>query len=323
MSNIIEQQDLVATPVDIETFVKDPQYLGNIVGDGIYPYWLEQFKKIYAASEGSPFFLSEYSEVLFAGALGAGRSFAAIVGFLYELYILTLVKDPHKKWSLLPTTPIDLVVITADASNTLLSDRILDCINVSPYFKSILLPNKGSALESDMFPNHVGLAIVANNRLLLGRAIFGAIVDDSCFPQEKPLCDLWLKNISELYTCSWRRGFSRFGCAGTTPLRMWVAVASSSPLYALVDERRKRGYGIYYVSPSIWETQAFKGIYCGDTFSVFVGSDTEPPKIVTDINDLVKYKDKVIQVPVEYHQDFEKNIRAAVQELAGIPVAKF
>jgi hypothetical protein len=56
---------------------------------------------------------------------------------------------------------------------------------------------------------------------------------------------------------------------------------------------------------------------------VFVGSDTEPPKIVTDINDLVKYKDKIIQVPVEYHQDFEKNIRDAVQELAGIPVAKF
>lgn len=323
MSSIIEQQDLVATPVDIETFVKDPQYLGDIVGDVIYPYWLEQFKKIYAASEGSPFFLSEYSEVLFAGALGAGRSFAAIVGLLYELYILTLVKDPHKKWTLLPTTPIDLAVITADASNTLLSDRILDCINVSPYFKSILLPNKGSALESDMFPNHVGLAIVANNRFLLGRAIFGAIVDDSCFPPEKPLCGLWFKNISELYTRSWLRGFSRFGCAGTTPFRMWVAVASSSPLYALVDERRKRGYDIYYVSPSIWETQAFKGVYCGDTFSVFVGSDTEPPKIVTDMNDLVKYKDKVIQVPVEYHLYFEKNIRAAVQDLAGIPVAKF
>lgn len=320
---IYNENDFVTQPVDIETFINNEEYLGKICGGRIYPYWLEQFKKIYAVSEGSQFFLSEYSEVLFAGAFGAGRSFAAIVGFLYELYILTLVKDPHKKWTLLPTTPIDLVVITADASNTLLSDRILDCINVSPYFKSILLPNKGSVLESDMFPNHVGLAVVANNRFLLGRAIFGAIVDDSCFPQEKPLCDLWFKNISELYTCSRRRGFSRFGCAGTTPLRMWVAVASSSPLYALVDERRKRGYGIYYVSPSIWETQAFKGVYCGGTFSVFVGSDTEPPKIVTDINDLVKYKDKIIQVPVEYHQDFEKNIRDAVQELAGIPVAKF
>lgn len=322
MSSIIEQQDLMATPVDIETFIKDPQYLGNIIEDGIYPYWLEQFKKIYAASDGSPFFLSEYSEVLFAGALGVGRSFAAIVGFLYELYILTLVKDPHKKWNLLPTTPIDLAVITADASNTFLSDRILDCIYASPYFKSILLPNKGDALVSDMFPNHVGLAIVAKTKFLLERAIFGAIVDDSCFPQEKPLCDLWIKNISELYADSWRRGFSRFGCAGTTPFRMWVAVASSSPLYALVAERRKQGYGVYYVSPSIWEVLAFKGIYCGDTFSVFVGSNTEPPKIVTDINDLVKYKDKVIQVPVEYRQNFEKNIRVAVQELAGIPIAK-
>jgi len=105
--------------------------------------------------------------------------------------------------------------------------------------------------------------------------------------------------------------------------RMWLAVSSDTPLYKLVEARRKRGEGgtgVFYVSPSIWEVQAFKKIYCGNTFSVFIGSDTEQPRIVTDMEDLVKHKDKIIQVPVEYHPDFEHGIRTALQELGGIPL---
>ena len=307
--------DFVSAPVDIETFIKDPQYLGGVLCDGIYPYWLEQLKKIYEQPA-----VSQYNEILLAGALGAGRSLAAIVGFLYELYIVTLAKDPHKTWVLLPTTRIELAIITAgDNCNTLLADRILDCINLSPYFKSILLPNKGDALESDMFPNHIGITF--KHRGFLGKAIFGAIVDDSCFPQEQPLCDKWLGAITELYVTIWRRSFARFGGMGRS--RMWLAVSSDSPLYSLVEARRKYGEGgtgVFYVAPSIWEVQAFKKVYCGDTFSVFVGSDTEQPRIVTDIDDLVKHKDKIIQVPVEYHPDFEQGISTALQELGGIPL---
>lgn len=133
--------DFVSAPVDIETFIKDPQYLGGVLCDGIYPYWLVQLKKIYEQPA-----VSQYNEILFAGALGVGRSLAAIVGFLYELYIITLAKDPHKSLVLLPTTRIEMAIITANDCNNLLADRILDCINLSPYFKSILLPNKGDVL---------------------------------------------------------------------------------------------------------------------------------------------------------------------------------
>ena len=311
---IYNENDFVTQPVDIETFINNEEYLGNICGGCIYPYWLEQLKKIYEQPA-----VSQYNEILLAGALGAGRSMAAIVGSLYELYIITLAKDPHKTWVLLPTTRIELAIITAGDCNTLLADRILDCINLSPYFKSILLPNKGDVLESDMFPHHIGITV--KPRGFLGKAIFGAIVDDSCFPQEQPLRDKWLETITELYVTIWRRSFSRFGVMGRS--RMWLAVSSDTPLYKLVEARRKRGEGgtgVFYVSPSIWEVQAFKKIYCGNTFSVFIGSDTEQPRIVTDMEDLVKHKDKIIQVPVEYHPDFEHGIRTALQELGGIPL---
>lgn len=313
--SIVELTDLIETPVDIETFIKDPKYLGGVVGDGFYPYWLDKLKSIYLKPGVSPF-----CEVLLSGSIGAGRSLASIVGFLYELYILTLVKNPHDKWTLLPTTPIELAVIAGDVPSNLLADRILDCINLSPYFKAILQPNKGSRLESDMFPNHVGITFSSSDTVFLGKAIFSAIVDDSGCPTDPVLSKKYVETVTKLYTNTWRRSYSRFCVGGMLPFRMWVAVSNESPLYSLVKQRKEYNAGVFYVCPSIWEVQAFKNIYSGDTFSVFIGTKTEPPQIVKDINFLVTHKKNIIQVPVEYHPDFENNIVAALQDLAGIPM---
>ena len=76
-----------------------------------------------------------------------------------------------------------------------------------------------------------------------------------------------------------------------------------------------------YIAPSIWDVQAHKGIYCGKTFSVYVGDADAESYIVPDDG---RFADAghVIHVPIEYRQDFEKDIYAAIRELAGIPVQR-
>lgn len=45
MSRTLELTDFTSTPVDIKTFIEDPQYLGEFA-KGIYPYWKEKLQEV-------------------------------------------------------------------------------------------------------------------------------------------------------------------------------------------------------------------------------------------------------------------------------------
>ena len=119
-----------SVPVDIETFINDPFYIGEIYGEGrVYPYWLDKLKKLFPNPLYSPFI-----EVCITGCIGAGKSTVSIIGVLYDLYRVTLLKDPHKKFKLIPTTPIVITLITAtmDLAGAVLADQLIDVIGWSP-----------------------------------------------------------------------------------------------------------------------------------------------------------------------------------------------
>lgn len=332
---IPELSDFKSIPVDIETFITDSQYLGNALNGGLYPYWLDRLKEIYPRG----LYVPAYSEVLLSGALGTGKSVAAVVGFLYDLYLLTMLKNPHETFKLCPISSICLAVITADGSNTLLADIIADFIGMSTYFMSLLPSCKDSplsteSLKPDMFPNNVGIARVFSTGTILGRTLFGGIVDDTGLMLKKASVDKvrsgsnfyepatvgTLCKVTELYESVWRRSVTRFmASGGGMPCRMWLATGVSSMLDALVERRVSRSVlGVYTVSPAIWEALEHKGIYCGAKFLMDVGTETAAPRIVEDATGLPN--NRVVSVPVEYEREFEKDACAALRDLAGIRV---
>ena len=301
-----------SVPVSIETFINDPQYVGSIYKDSVYPYWVERLKQIYPNPLYSP-----YIEVCVTGAIGIGKSTISILGSLYDLYRVTLLKDPHKKFKLIPTTPIVVTLITAtmDLAGAVLADQLIDVIGSSPYFRSKLLPGKGDRIDEDMFPHHVGIAYGSRMRHSLGKAVIGAIIDEANF--QNAVADQAVQNYNSIR----RRMFSRFMTkGGEVPCRMWVVSSrneGTSFLESHIDaERGNPKVAIY--EPSIWEVQAHKGIYSGATFPVFIGSDVEQPKIITSDKEMDDYQGRVIQVPVEYRKDFENNLPGALQDLAGV-----
>lgn len=251
------------------------------------------------------------------GCIGAGKSTVSIIGVLYDLYRVTLLKDPHKKFKLIPTTPIVITLITAtmDLAGAVLADQLIDVIGASPYFRSKLLPGKGDKIDEEMFPHHVGIAYGSRMRHSLGKAVIGAIIDEANF--QNAVADQAVQNYNSIR----RRMFSRFMTkGGEVPCRMWVVSSrneSTSFLESHIDaERNNPKVAIY--EPAIWEVQAHKGIYSGETFPVFTGSDIEQPKIITSDAELDDYQGRVIQVPVEYRKDFENNLPGALQDLAGV-----
>ena len=78
-------------PVDIDTFIFDPYFLGNIYGDIIFPMWVDVLKEIYPAP-----FCKRYNEVLLSCATRSGKTTVAVISALYELYMLLCMISPSK-----------------------------------------------------------------------------------------------------------------------------------------------------------------------------------------------------------------------------------
>lgn len=312
MSRTLELTDFTSTPVDIKTFIEDPQYLGEFAKD-IYPYWKEKLQEVYTNGPISP-----YMEVLLEGAFGTGRTFASLVGFLYDIYLFTLIRNPHEKYGLMPTISINFYVANDDVANTHICDAILDIIDNSPYFKSLMLPGKGEELAEEMFPNRIGIVHVVSkrpHRSYLGRSIAGVLFEDyemeSMTEKDKDFVDGLRRRIITRYMSS----------EGIAPCRMWIVSSAGMPDTSIVRHFHEYGPRITF-APSVWDVQAFKGIYSGETFSVFTGDDTEKPFILEDGKVYEDYlHGNVIHVPVEYKPDFEKDIYTALRELAGIAVS--
>jgi hypothetical protein len=59
------------------------------------------------------------------------------------------------------------------------------------------------------------------------------------------------------------------------------------------------------------------------TFTVFIGSQTEAPAILSDDSERQKYDEsKIVDVPVEYLKSFQKDIEGSLRDLAGISIMR-
>ena len=300
-------------PVDIDTFINDPYYLGQIYGEGgVYPYWVDALHKIYPNPIYSP-----YEEVCITGAIGVGKTTVSLIGALYDLYHVTLLKDPHKKYKLLPTTSIifSLVTATMDLATAVMANQFLDAMGASPYFCSKFNPKKGERLDEDMFAHHVGIGFGSRGGHNLGKAVIGAIIDEANFQ------DKVAGQAVDNYNTITRRMKSRFMLkGGTLPCRRWVISSrtdSAAFLESHIDAVRGKS-NIIIFEPAIWDVQKVKGIYCGQTFPVFTGTTAEQPRILRTDEEVDNCAGYVIHVPVEYRDEFEEDLPKSLQDLAGV-----
>ena len=96
-------------PADIETFIFDPYYLGNIYGDIIYPIWVDTLKEIYPAP-----FCKKYNEALLSCATRSGKSTVLVISALYELHLLLCMISPSKTLNIKNSANICFVFLSKD-----------------------------------------------------------------------------------------------------------------------------------------------------------------------------------------------------------------
>lgn len=303
-------EDYSKVPVTIDEFIDNEYYAGKILGgDRVYPYWREWLRKIYPNQ-----FYSPYIEVCVTGAIGIGKSTVALIAVAYDIYRLTLIKNPHEKWHLIETTAIVIALMTANLSlaGTVLGSQLADLIEVSPYFQSIYAPKQGM-----LFPHKIGVVTGSRFGHALGMAVISAIIDEANF--QHSVANQALDNYNNIK----RRMSSRFmGENGSLPFRLWILSSKNEDSDFLENhiQQVRLEKGTLVIEAAIWEVQACKGIYSGKTFKVFIGDENRDPFIIDEAVGIPSYIDdsRIKDVPIEYRGEFEKDLQGSLRDLAGV-----
>lgn len=173
--------DYEEIPVDIETFLKSPMYLGKglINEEGkftVFPYWVDMLKKIFP----DPLEPARYNTLALSGAIGLGKSFAAVLCILYDLYRMMCLKDPYLHYGLQPIDKITFAFmnITLDAAKGVAWDKCQQLLQSSPWFmeKGTLSKSKDPEWSP---PKGIELLYGSQSRHIIGRAVFACLDGDT------------------------------------------------------------------------------------------------------------------------------------------------
>ena len=122
-------EDYDEVPVDIETFIRDENYLGSSIGDSLYPFWFDVLKTLFAPG-------SKYFECILSGAIGIGKTTVADIGLAYMLYRLLCLKQPQKFYGLTPGSimTVNFFNITRELAESVSYAKFQQMLVNSPWF---------------------------------------------------------------------------------------------------------------------------------------------------------------------------------------------
>ena len=319
--NKLYEADFEEIPVDIDTFIESEHYAGWFTNNGkdVYPYWRNELRNIFSDPHKT------YQEVAFTGAIGTGKSTAAMLGLSYVLYRLMCLKDPHEYYRLQKGSPIYIVFfnITLELSQGVAYTKFQGILQNSPWFieRGQIVGRK----YLEYIPNKpIRFTIGSQMEHSLGRDVFAGIMDEVSFAKGSNVI-MEKSKIMSVYNSVLERMGSRFMVDGKLAGCLFLVSSkkAESDFLESYIKRRKGTFGTYIVDAKLWEVKP-TGTYSGQVFKVAVGGSNMPSKIIPDDGDpevYIKQGYDIIDVPVEFKQRFIMDIEAALMNIAGISVS--
>ena len=320
--NTVWLQDYEEIPCDIDTFLESDEYMGLATNHGkqIYPFWRNALREIFANGDTS------YSEVVFSGAIGIGKTAIAVYAISYLLYRLLCLKRPQRYFGFADSD--DIAIFFFNATVALAEGvgykRLHACCLQSPWFMS-----HGKRLGSSSNPyyapdKHIVIRAGSKGQHGLGQQIFVGMLDECNFvPGSNATVEK--SKIMQTYASVSARIKSRFIKNGKLLGKMFLVSSKKAEhdfLEVYIHEHEddiKNGL-MYLVDSPLWDVKP-STTYSGERFPVAYGSKQLTPKVVEDGEDIEALKQmgyNILMVPIEFRRDFEFNIITSLQDLAGI-----
>lgn len=326
-------------PVSIEQFIEDDFFLGLQILDkynsqgrsGIYYPVFEAIKEIVYGG---------FTEALFTGAIGTGKTTASQIVTAYNLYRLSCEVSPHSTFRILPNKDIYLVClnITDALAKSVTFAGLRGLIEDVPYFNEVFPYDKG--LTSILrFPKRIVVApFAAYGKKVLGKDVIGGIVDELNFMSlvensKRTRAKSEFDQAKEIYTTLARRLKSRFDAEEeSVPACICLVSSKSHPgdftetrenearnENAARAEQGKRPLTFIFDKPQ-WEVKPNKRFEVEGHFYVEIGSGRYPTRVLKKKKD-ARADAKVIKVPMFFYNDFVNDPEGALKDFAGIAPA--
>lgn len=317
-----DQFNLRFIPVTPQEFLLSKEYLGK--KEEVYPLLIPEFVEMNSG---------DYVELLLTGAIGVAKSTLALWSTAYQLYLLSAYKNPQKEFSLEAASEILFVFqsINASLAKSVDYDRFRATIEMSAYFQTYFPFDKDKQSQL-LFPNRIIVKPISGESTgALGQNVFGGLLEEVNFMEvteksKRSVDKGTYDQAIELYNSLARRRKSRFMKQGRTPGLFCIVSSKKYPgqftdikeAEAREDIRKFGKSSIYVYDKRTWDVLPADR-FSGKWFKVFIGDQARKPRIMDD-GEPIKAGDEalVIDVPVEYRTEFERDIMNALRDIAGV-----
>jgi hypothetical protein len=309
-ATVLWELDYERPPVSLERFLDDPDFLGD-TGRRLYTPWRRELGQVLDPRSG-------ITEWIITGAIGTGKTTAAVIAMLYKLYRLTCLRDPQAYYGLLPDSPIafGLFNLTLELAQSVSYKKLLTIFRSAPYFQR-LTPSKPTRLIGRIdLPKHLVCAFGSTVVHSLGRDMIGGILSEVNFTRSTEA-----HQVIDLYTGIQRRLESRFLRPDTTlPNPGLLIVESSRRAQSDWLERHMRqevgNPAVHVTSFALWDVKA----YPGPRFTIRVGDATHTSAILA-IDETVRPglpAGQIVHPPERFRAQFERDLDGALRDIAGV-----
>jgi len=259
--------------------------------------------------------------------IGIGKNYFADMALAYMIYKLSCYYNPQAEFDLAPGSTIFFIAQskTHTLAKKVVFDQFSERLRLSPYFQKNFKFDPGVRSEL-RFPNQiVVLPVGGNDTAALGMNVFGGVIDELNFmARTKDSVETRFTGEDEydqaerLYSTIIRRMKSRFMQKGKIPGKLMLISSRNYP-DDFTDRKMQEAEhdkSIFVMSYSQWDALPADR-FCGDKFLIEVGNELKQSRILVSMEDAMEETD-VIEVPVEYRTEFERDMDAALKDLGGI-----
>ena len=310
-------RDFRITPVDPLTFLTSKKDLG--LADELYPKVGEEFVKMNSG---------DYVEVVLTGAIGTAKTTLAIWTTAYQVYLLACLRNPQQTFGLDRSSEILFVFqsLNATLAKQLNYDRFRSLIQTSPFFTEYF-PFDTKINTECIFPHRIIVRPVSGQEsAAIGQNVFGGLMDEVNFMEvtqdsAKTVDGGEYNQAIALYNSLSRRRKSRFMKKGKLP-GVFCLVSSKRYPGQFTDvkaEEAKSDPTIYIYDKTTWDVLPEEN-FSGEWFEIFIGDLSRKARILEkgDPMDRKKNADLIMQVPIEYHEEFKTDMLNALRDIAGV-----
>lgn len=317
--DVLSKAEYKEAPVDIETFIKDPYYLGTTC-DNIYPKYMDNLKDLFSGG---------YHEVVLTGAIGIGKTFIASIGICRILYELSLLADPHASLGLAKDTNISIVALSVNENlaTKVVFENLVTKLKGSPYFQE-KFPFEATKKEL-RFPNHIWIAPRATtDTSALGLNVVAALLDETNFIPSKKSVGGDVSRADVIYNSIKRRIKSRFERQGKVPGMIFICSSkqTSDDFTAKLVKDAMTDPTIFVIDYPLWGVKP-DHYFSKEKFTVLCGTDSLSSRILTP-EEAVEMRAKgipegavLLEVPEDFRRDFERDLENSIRDIGGVATA--